>query len=218
MHDLKTPLSATYTARAILERDLPHEAKSARVKDMLAVMQRNLERLDALLKAASQQHFNLAASATEELKLSKRDIDLWALVEGLVRDVRPLSDNANTEVVNEIPSHLVVFADAVLLTQVFQNLLSNAVEHTKRGTITMGAEEIDGTLRCWVQDTGAGISPDRLDKVFEKLETDPGKKGGMGLGLAIVKQVVEGHGGEVAVESTVGKGSKFTFTIPRQPI
>ena len=135
---------------------------------------------------------------------------------GLVRDVRPLSDNVNTRISNEIPHNLIVFADAILLRQLFQNLLSNAIEYTKHGEITIGAEEIEGTTRCWVEDTGIGIAPDRLDKIFEKLETDPQKKG-MGLGLAIVRQIVKIHGGEITVESTVGKGAKFSFTVPNRP-
>jgi two-component system, OmpR family, phosphate regulon sensor histidine kinase PhoR len=214
MHDLKTPLSATCTAQTILERDLPAEAKSERVSDMLALMRRNLQRLDGLLKKAASEHFNLAASATEALKLNKREIDLWILVEELVRDVRPLSDKAKTQIVNQIPRDLIVLADAALLTQVFQNLISNAVEYTKCGEITIGAEEIEKVVRCWVKDTGVGIAPERLGKVFEKLETDPQRKGGMGLGLAIVKQIVELHGGEVVVESKIGEGSKFAFTLP----
>lgn len=65
-----------------------------------------------------------------------------------------------------------------------------------------------------MSDNGAGIPADRLDKVFDKLETDPDKKGGMGLGLAIVRQFVEAHGGQVVVESEIGQGSTFRFTIP----
>jgi signal transduction histidine kinase len=217
MHDLKTPLSATYTAQAILERDLPEEAKTKRIKDMLSIMRRNLERVDTLLKAASHDHFNLTAGATGELKLNKRNLDLWALVESLSREVRPLAEKAHTEIVNEISQNLVTLADAVLLAQVFQNLLSNAIKYTKNGRITIGAEAIDGTIRCWVQDTGQGIPAERLDKVFDKLETDPQKRG-MGLGLAIVKQIIEIHGGEVAVESVVGKGAKFTFTLPQHAL
>jgi two-component system, OmpR family, phosphate regulon sensor histidine kinase PhoR len=213
MHDLKTPLAATYTAQTILEKEIPDDAKTPRLKDMLSIMRRNLGRLDTLLRAASHDQFNLVAGATGELKLTKRDIDLWALVESLIRGVRPLAEKANTEILNEIPQDFIVFADAVLLSQVFQNLLSNAIEYTKDGRITIGAEEIEGTVRCWVQDTGKGIAADRLDKVFKKLETDPQKKG-MGLGLAIVKQVVELHGGDVVLESTEGKGATFTFTLP----
>ena len=112
---------------------------------------------------------------------------------------------------------MTIFADARLLGQVFQNLLSNAIKFTPNGEVVVGGRIINDTMRCWVEDTGAGIDSQRLDKIFEKLETDqqPDKRG-VGLGLAIVKQIVELHGGTIVVESRVGDGSKFTFEIPLQ--
>jgi signal transduction histidine kinase len=82
--------------------------------------------------------------------------------------------------------------------------------------VVVGAQKLeeDAAVACWVSDNGAGIPAERLGKVFDKLESDPGKKGGMGLGLAIVKQFVEAHGGRVGVESVVGEGSTFRFTLP----
>jgi signal transduction histidine kinase len=114
---------------------------------------------------------------------------------------------------------MTMIADARLLGQVFQNLLSNAIKFTPNGKIIVGARQrdADGAAQCSVQDTGAGIDSQRLVKIFEKLETDqqPGKRG-VGLGLAIVKQIVELHGGRIAVESRVGEGSTFTFEIPQR--
>jgi signal transduction histidine kinase len=72
-----------------------------------------------------------------------------------------------------------------LITRVLQNLLTNAIKFTSSGEIKVGAAAELNKVRCWVRDTGAGIPPDRLDKIFEKLETDPKKKGGLGLGLPI---------------------------------
>jgi signal transduction histidine kinase len=104
------------------------------------------------------------------------------------------------------------------LGQVFQNLISNAIKFTPNGKVTIGAQlrSDEGIAECWVQDTGTGIDPERLHKIFEKLETDqqPDKRG-VGLGLAIVKQIAELHGGSVAVESRVGEGSTFTLEIPQ---
>jgi signal transduction histidine kinase len=101
------------------------------------------------------------------------------------------------------------------MTQVFQNLLSNAIKYTTKGQIIVGAERGElNKLRCWVRDTGAGIPAERLPKIFDKFETDPKQKGGMGLGLAIVKQVVEAHGGQIFVESEIGRGSTFSFVLP----
>jgi signal transduction histidine kinase len=115
-----------------------------------------------------------------------------------------------------VPEGLTAFADANMLTLIFQNLISNAIDYTPNGEVTIGAKKIEesAAVECWVSDNGAGIPADRLDKVFDKLETDPDKKSGMGLGLAIVKQFVEAHGGQVAVESELGQGSTFRFTIP----
>lgn len=80
----------------------------------------------------------------------------------------------------------------------------------------IGAEYIDagGSAKYWDKDTGEGIPAERLDRIFAKFETDPEKKGGQGLGLAIVKQTIEAHGGQVSVESSLGQGSQFTFTLP----
>ena len=114
-----------------------------------------------------------------------------------------------------VPDNCVMHADPVLITHVFQNLLSNAIKYTTHGEITVGAEQVDvNKLRCWVRDTGAGVPPERLAKIFDKFETDPNKTGGMGLGLAIVKQIVEAHGGEIFVESEVGRGTTFSFVLP----
>jgi signal transduction histidine kinase len=95
-------------------------------------------------------------------------------------------------------------------------LISNAIDYTPHGEVLIGAREAkeSASIECWVRDNGAGIPVDRLEKVFDKLETDPQKKGGMGLGLAIVKQFVEAHGGQVTVESEPGQGSTFRFTVP----
>jgi two-component system phosphate regulon sensor histidine kinase PhoR len=216
MHDIRTPLAAMHTVGQILDRSLPSDAKTQRVQNMLSLLQRNTDRVNALLKVATQEQYNIATSTIDELKVEPRTFDLWPLVEALIQDLRPLSDSAPIRFLNVVPTDFEVFADAGLLNQVFQNLISNAIEYTKAGQIVVGAKYLDAQagVRCWVHDTGAGVSADRIDKIFEKFETDPDKKGGPGLGLAIVKKIVEAHGGEVTVESVVGRGSKFTFTLP----
>ena len=115
-----------------------------------------------------------------------------------------------------MPDDLVVYADAGLLRRVFQNLIANAIAYTPRGEVVIGARQFgaEGSFECWVSDNGAGIPPERLEKVFDKSETDPGKEGGSGLGLAIVKTFVEAHDGKVSVESKEGLGSTFRFTLP----
>ena len=111
---------------------------------------------------------------------------------------------------------LVIYADAGLLRRVFQNVIANAIAYTPRGRVVIGARQSDagGSFECWVSDNGAGIPQERLEKVFDKSETDPGKEAGWGLGLAIVKTFVEAHDGSVSVESEEGSGSTFRFTLP----
>jgi two-component system, OmpR family, phosphate regulon sensor histidine kinase PhoR len=216
IHDLKTPLSAIHAAGRILQTSLAEgNPDRSRVGNMVDIVRRNAQRLNALITTASQEQYNLAASTAEELKVAHMEFDLWPLVESMIWDLRALIENVPVRLINGVPESCVVHADPVLMTKVFQNLVSNAIKYTTKGEITVGASATEvNKVRCWVSDTGAGISPDRLPKIFEKFETDPKKKGGLGLGLPIVKQIVEAHGGQIFVESEVGRGSTFSFTLP----
>src|ERR1051326_991573 len=216
MHDLKTPLAAMQTARLLLENSLPPEVKKGRVANMLELLERNARRLHSLLKVASHEQYNITFSTAEQIRIERRELDLWPLVENLLKDLQPLSEESPVQIINCIPDDLTLFADAILIAQVFQNLLSNAIRYTQHGQIVVGAERLDEgqTVRCWVRDTGTGIVPERLGRIFDKLETDPQRTDGLGLGLAIVKQVVEAHGGQVFVESKLNEGATFSFTLP----
>ncbi|HYA28368.1 MAG TPA: ATP-binding protein [Acidobacteriota bacterium] len=109
-----------------------------------------------------------------------------------------------------------VIVDPVRLSHVFSNLISNAIRHTPRnGSITLGAETIDGSARFTVSDTGSGIPKQFQQRIFERFFQVPdGLAKGTGLGLFIAKEIVRGHGGDIGVESEVGEGSTFWFTLP----
>ena len=214
VHDLKSPLAAMSMATSLLERKFPDEARDEEAVIMLNTIHRNAKRLNALIVKVLREEANL--DTITSLQLQRREVDLWALVEGLINDLQPLTQNSGTRITNTIPRDLIVFADPHLLTQVFQNLLSNAIEYTPGGEIMIGARAIsaDDAVECCVSDDGTGIPEERIDRVFERLETDPEKRGGTGLGLAIVKEVVEAHGGHVTVESKLREGTTFRFTLP----
>jgi signal transduction histidine kinase len=213
-HDLRSPLAAIAMAAKLLERTVPDVVKDEQAATLLGTMHRNVDRLNSLVVKVVQEKANLKAQMNEQVE--RREVKLRELVEVLVSDLNPLTYASNLSLVNKVPAEMTAFADADMLTLIFQNLISNAIDYTPNGEVMIGAQETkdSASIECWVSDNGAGIPADRLEKVFDKLETDPEKKGGMGLGLAIVKQFVEAHGGKVTVESEVGHGSTFRFTIP----
>lgn len=214
-HDLRTPLNAISLATRVLELTVAKHNNDAESAHMLKTLRRNVQQLDNLVSKIIKENTTLLTEIGT--KLERRAFDLWPLVESLIQDLRPVGSSSSTQVLNQVPDDLVVYADASLLRRVFQNLIANAITHTARGEVVIGARELDadGAVECWVSDNGAGIPPDRLDKIFAKLETtssDP--QGGVGLGLAIVKTFIEAHEGKISVESEVGAGSTFRFTLP----
>ena len=148
MHDLRTPLSAIHTAGLILERSIPADVKMGRVTNMLQLQRRNVDRLKALLKEATQEQYNIAASTVGELGVECREFELWPVIEDLIADLKPLWENAPVQISNLVPTDLTVFADSLLLAKVFQNLFSNAIRVTEAGEIIIGAERIENGVRC----------------------------------------------------------------------
>jgi signal transduction histidine kinase len=209
-HDLRTPLNAV--SLLIDELKFEREAKGGS-KEIFEILRRNLQRLEDLIKRVLDtkvQPSGVGTSFHPEL----RTFELWPLVQRLIIDFESVSSQHEIVVVNKIPPTLTVYADAGLISQVFQNLLGNAFKYAARGRVVVSAEEAPGAVACLVHDNGAGIPLEMLAKVFDKLTTDP-EKAGRGLGLAIVKQIVEAHGGTVTAESVHGRGAAFSFTIPK---
>ena len=109
----------------------------------------------------------------------------------------------------------------VLLAVLIRNLVDNAVRHTAEGSVTVFTRRLNGSVQVGVRDTGSGIPPEHLPRIFERFyRVDAARSretGGTGLGLAIVKHVSNNHGGEVSVWSQEGRGSTFTMTLPAAP-
>lgn len=213
-HDLRTPLNAISLWFEVLRvgRD---PATLASTEEIFVILQRNLEGMESLIKRVLEtnaQPFGQGSSFQPEC----RTFELWPLVQRLILDLGSVSSSHSIEVVNEIPPSLTVFADAGLLSQVFQNLLGNAFKYASMGRVVVEARQEAGRVTCIVSDNGAGIPLDMLAKVFDRMATDPDKEG-TGLGLAIVKQIVEAHGGQVNAESIHGMGATMTFSLPNKP-
>jgi signal transduction histidine kinase len=120
-----------------------------------------------------------------------------------------------TEVAKSLPIGL---GDEQRLTQVLLNLVGNAIKFTDAGEVRISAAAVDGAFTIGVTDTGPGIPPQELKRVFEQFHqidnSNTKTKGGTGLGLAIAKQIVEMHGGRIWVESTLGQGATFQMQLP----
>jgi len=213
-HDLRTPLNAIALATRVLDLTYQDQIARAETEQMLKTLGRNVQYLHKLVEKIIEENTNLQTESG--VKLERRELDLWPLVEGLIHDLRPVAGTGSTQLINDVPNHLIVYADASLLRRVFQNLIANAIKSTPRGEVRIGARELDdqGEVECWVADNGAGFSQDHLAKVFDELETDSERTNGLGLGLAIVKTFIEAHGGKVTVESKLDFGSTFRFTLP----
>ena len=210
-HELRTPLSIIEgTVDAMLDGVFePNSSSLGSIKEETA----KLTRLVADLK-------DLALAESGQLKLDLEATDLGKLVLLRVSRAEVVSRDKNislrTNIAEGVPQ---VRVDGRRIEQVITNLIDNALAHTlPGGTILVTVEPKNGELTVSVADTGVGIPPEHLPHVFERFyRVDAARSreaGGAGLGLAIAKQMVELHGGKIWVESEVGKGSRFSFTLP----
>jgi two-component system phosphate regulon sensor histidine kinase PhoR len=213
-HDLRTPLEAIALSARVLDAVLSQGNASHETEQMIRNLHRNVQHLQTLVEKVLKEsdHINTESG----IKLERREVYLWPLVEGLIHDLHPVAGTASVALVNEVPEDLCAHADASAVKRVFQNLVANAIRYTPRGEVVIGARDsgTDGAVECWVRDNGAGIPEDRLAVIFDKGDSDPEREGGTGLGLAIVKTFVEAHGGKVTVESVQGVGATFRFSLP----
>ncbi len=212
-HELRTPLS---NLRGWLEAaqdgvaDLDRERMGMLVGETL------------LLQDIVDDLQDLALADAGKLRLSPEPVDAGALVEQVVDSQRLRAAGAGLRLVAEAGDEagdVVVVADRTRLVQVVGNLLGNALRHTPApGTVTVRARRSDGEAVVEVADTGVGIPAEDLPHVFDRFwradKSRNRRTGGSGLGLAIVRNLVELHGGTVAVESTVGEGTTFTVRLP----
>ena len=212
-HELRSPLTTVRAAAETL-RTVENDPKAS--ERFVALIQRNAERLGNLI----DDLLELSRIESRELKLQLEPLDLSAVVD------RTLSQHAHRAQVKHISlSHDVfgasgVQADRRALEHVFGNLIDNALKYCPDGAaVRVSAADDNGLVRVAVADTGPGISPEHLPRVFERFyRVDAGRSrelGGTGLGLSIVKHLVEAMGGTVSANSRIGAGSTFSFTLQR---
>jgi signal transduction histidine kinase len=149
------------------------------------------------------------------LRISREPLNLSEIVRDYINEVKPMDKDISIQL--DIPKDLYVFADRNGFHDIFFNILSNAVKFTSDGgQIKIIAHRKDDYILHEIRDTGIGIPKDKIEKIFDEFyQVETGKHGGTGLGLTITKRMVEEHGGKIWVESQLGKGTTFYFTIPQ---
>jgi signal transduction histidine kinase len=156
---------------------------------------------------------------SQTLKLTKEEFDLNDVILSIVGDYRSIlldnEDNINLNIRYE-PKNIILNADKDRIAQVISNLLSNAVKFTtkEKGTIFVRTEKKDSEIVVSIKDTGQGIDPEILPKLFTKFTTK--SSSGTGLGLFISKSIIEAHGGKIWAENNPGVGATFGFGIPEK--
>jgi len=216
-HELRTPIAAMRTFNELL-REGAADDPAARA-EFLESSRQQLERLDWL----AQNLLDLSKLDSGLVLLDLREDDLRACVESAVEQAQPSAQRREVLLTAELPAEpLLVRHDAQRMGQVVSNLVGNALKFTPRG----GSVHVrvlgrgDGGL-IEVADTGVGIDPSELPRIFDRFyrgsRANEARGSGSGLGLAIVKSIVDMHGGRVTVESHVGEGTTFSVTVPSEP-
>jgi heavy metal sensor kinase len=211
-HELRTPLTMLASQIDVaLERKRTPAAYEALLRSLREDAGRMTQLLSELLTLAR-------ADAGQQL-LSKEELDLSELVSSVVQAMQPLAVQRGLQLVGQVQPHVSVFGDQTRLTQLVINLTNNALSYTSPGgSVRVVVTEQTGWAELRVEDTGVGIATEHLPHLFERFyRADPSRAradGGAGLGLAIAQWVAQAHGGEISVESELGKGSTFTVRLP----
>jgi len=184
-------------------------------KEILRRLDKDMQRLILLIR----QIMDVGRIEAKTMTMNYSNVDIERVLKGCAETYRPAIERKGLKLVTKIQQKLPkICGDEYKLRQAAENLVSNALKFTEKGTITISAEKEKKGIRISVTDTGVGIKKENLAKLFTKffrVETGPERRTeGTGLGLTIVKGIVETHNGEVFVKSIYNKGSTFGFYIP----
>ena len=217
-HELRTPLNGIIGLAESMLDGVGGELSDINQKNLNMIAMSG-KRLSGLINDI----LDFSKMKDKKLVIQKKALDIRTLSEVVLMLSQPLLSNKEVELQNDIPEQTpLIDGDENRLQQVLLNLVGNAIKFTQHGSISIRAykseEEHPNKLIISVIDTGIGIPEDKFEQIFQSFEQAEGdtarEYGGTGLGLAVTRKLVELHGGKVWVESEVGKGSTFSFTLP----
>jgi signal transduction histidine kinase len=213
-HELRTPLNAILGFTELMINNLYGEVPLP-LREPLVDVHTNGRHLLRLINDV----LDLSKIEAGRMELALGDYVVTDVLENVRVSLRSLASEKGIDFNVSVPADLpVVYGDSKRITQCLVNLAGNAIKFTKEGSVELAAELRDDTLVYRVTDTGIGIPEDQLENVFSEFRqvdaTISREYGGTGLGLSITKKFVDLHGGRIWVESTLGKGSTFSFAVP----
>ncbi len=219
-HELRTPLTSIRGSLGLLASGLLKKFPD-KAEKMLKIAVENTDRLVRLINDI----LDIERLESGKVTVEQIECDLANLMLGASETMQAMANDNGVKLVVE-PFSVKVWADSDRCLQVLTNLLSNAIKFSNRdGEVKLFAETVENENGQWAQisvaDNGRGVPMEKVGKIFERFgqvdASDSREKGGTGLGLPICKTIVEQHGGSLWVESVIGKGSTFLFTLPTQP-
>ena len=209
-HELRTPLSAMQT---IVDSTLARRRTPAEYEQALIDLSQEAEQMRTLTEGLLHLARNDATRQPAEFEC----VNLSILLKDVVDSLRPLAENKRLKLIDTVPDDgLTLMGDSDGLIRLFVNLLDNAIKYTEQGSITISATaKDDKLLAVTIRDTGVGITPEHLPRIFDRFyRVDESRsQNGIGLGLAIALDVARAHGGDIAVESEIGQGTTFVVQL-----
>jgi len=210
-HDLRTPLSAIVAAAAMQVATAPQDENGTKIRQRAESIQRAAEHMNRLLRDLT----DIGQIDAGQFAIDRTPQDVAALTREVVNALKPTADQRGTRLDIEINSEVPpIHADGDRIVQVLSNLVTNAIK-VGASHVTLGLEPRAEDILFSVSDTGPGIRQEDLPHMFDRYwRGETAKYKGTGLGLPISKQIVDAHGGRIWIESEVGVGSRFCFTLP----
>lgn len=211
-HDLRSPLGNIVSSLEMMSGLMPADET---LNTMLTIARNSTARIQRLVNSL----LDINRLEAGQQIVDQNSVDPVLLVREAIRDVEPGVNGRQQTLINKATSVLpLIWVDVDMVHRVFINLMENAIKFTPvEGRIEIGAQTTDGVfVKFWVRDNGPGIAPMDQERIFDKFTRVRGKDrpGGLGVGLAFCRLAVLGHGGEIWIESEVGKGTTFWLTLP----
>ncbi|MDR0890288.1 MAG: HAMP domain-containing histidine kinase [Oscillospiraceae bacterium] len=213
-HELKTPLTVMSGYAQTSELQLSAQPQNEAVANKMKLISSEAERLALMVGQILDVTRIEEGRMTQDLRPCRMDEIIQSAVDTHFPILNKNGNRLKLQIASQLPK---VQADPNRIRQVVVNLIANAIRFTAGGEITVSAQLREGFVETAVSDTGVGISPERFADIFERFNKSGSPAGydtGTGLGLYISKHIVQAHGGEIRVESEVGKGATFSFTVP----